>query len=927
MMNSSTKFLKALLLLVVAFWATSSSYADSPRKVVIEQFTSTTCGPCAAANPAFHDWISKNLDYVVPFIYHMNFPAPGDPMYLHNTTMNTYMQNYYAINSIPAACVNGAAPIHPATLGQQGYASIVALKGTISKVDMSIDVTNQGNLYTATITVKSSVALSNHQLRGVVIEHPIKYASAPGSNGETYFPWVPRWNMINSGIFAEKFTLAAGESKTFTYTFDKKGEWQDGKFTVSAYVQDAGTKEILQGESSAFSISSSIANRYLKTAPGAPVTGTVALSNPKTFDMNVTMTINKDASALPANWTATLSSNSTAVAKGASGNFNVIVTPAKGSYGLGLVAVDLKTTSGNKEGLTTTEYVYVLNTETKLGVYMSAGGNIAPIMQSWSSNAKYAKLPAFIPIDDFEAAQAYDASNFQAILIMEANSDYAFAANGPFVASVINALNNKKNVAVLSGFNFVASTATNQDGSFSIQVSDEGRQFFKDYAKVSLLGFYNLLQNNQLYYMSLTGVASDPISDNLPVEINRYNAQTFPYYIQYVPATSPTSPDAKPVYTADNGGTPVAVGVRREFNGGTRLVWLGYGLDVIADKSTRDVLLSRILEYIYPLQEVSKPVITVASSVSFPDTKVGETNVQKLEITNSGKAVLEITKLGLSFDDQGKDKFFTYDVKLPLKIQAGAKASISITFAPKEVNDYIDDFEITSNDLDSPVTSVTLSGKGISTTNIKKAQITSSTQAVSFGKVDINSTAPATVNLSNTGDEDLIINEISLNNLDGIFSVKAPSLPLTITSGKSYTLELSFTPTAAQTYNNILNIRSNSENQSDLAITLTGDGNNPTSVQDGLAGEENVFTYSVGPNPFENSAVISYNVAAAVGAQNITMNLVNSNGEIVKNLVNGQVEMGSYTMDITSTGIASGSYIIVTYVGNNIYTLPVTIKK
>lgn len=62
--------------------------AQSPkaqRLVLLEEFTSSTCGPCAAANPTIISRLQQNPDKFTAIFYHVGWPSPGnDPMYLHN---------------------------------------------------------------------------------------------------------------------------------------------------------------------------------------------------------------------------------------------------------------------------------------------------------------------------------------------------------------------------------------------------------------------------------------------------------------------------------------------------------------------------------------------------------------------------------------------------------------------------------------------------------------------------------------------------------------------------------------------------------------------------------------------------------------------------------------------------------------------------
>lgn len=929
MIKSSTKLLKALMLLVVAFWATFESYADSPRKVAIEQFTSTTCVPCATANPAFHEWIGNNLDYVVPFIYHLNFPAPGDPMYLHNTGMNSYMQSYYSIGGIPAAIVNGATPsVHPATLGQQGYSSITSLKGTISKIDMTVDLSLTGNTYTATITVSSSIALNNHQLRAVAIEHPIDYTSAPGSNGETHFPWVPRLNMVNSGIFAEGFTLAAGQSKTFTYTFAKNSAWQDGKVSVSAYVQSTGTKEILQAESSEFSATLNLTDNYLKAAPSVAKEANFNVSNNNPFELDVTMSINTQNSYLPEGWTAVIGGSNTAkIASKQSVSSKVVVTPGKGA-GLAMIAIDVNAKSGSKNGITSTQYLYVLSTDTKLAYFALGGNNTQPFLRSIPSITKHYKEYATIPLAP-EFMNAYPFSDFKTIIVSD---DFptrgSLLSDANFATALDNAITGGTNVV----FTAVVDAALIGGIDPNFTPNPTIKKVINEYFGATYSSILTISQQNgnqiQLAPVTIAGVSGDPVSDNVNYIINQYNGQTHPYYTYWIDLIKPNGQDVTPILYAQGTQLPkeqTITGVRRQY-GKSRLVYLSHTFDLIQDIQNRNQLISQILDWVNPITTGDKATISVASSVKYDDTEVGKSSTKSVEIQNTGKAMLVVDKLGLAFDTDGSQGIFTYDVKLPINIPAGGKASINVTFNPKVVENYIDYLDIYSNDEDNSTASVALEGNGIAGSS-ETPVITVSKQAIAFGKVGVNQTKKDFVAISNAGKEDLVINEIYMNSLDGVFTVSdAPSLPLTVKTGETYELNVEFAPKAGQTYTNTLNIKSNSSSNSNQTVALSGEGD-ATSVRDGEAGDDQVFTFSVGPNPFESSAVVTYNVAATVGAQNISLNLVDTKGNVVKSIINGQVEMGSYTIDMTSAGLASGAYMLVANVGANTYTLPVTIKK
>lgn len=81
------------------------------RKVLYEQFTSSTCGPCALTDPQTSAFLNSNGSNtsggkIVAVKYHMNYPSPGtDPAY---TTESNYRHDtFYGVNSVPRAIVGG----------------------------------------------------------------------------------------------------------------------------------------------------------------------------------------------------------------------------------------------------------------------------------------------------------------------------------------------------------------------------------------------------------------------------------------------------------------------------------------------------------------------------------------------------------------------------------------------------------------------------------------------------------------------------------------------------------------------------------------------------------------------------------------------------------------------------------------------------
>ena len=105
MKNLRILSLSLLLLLVLPLIA---QQPKAQRLVLLEEFTSSTCGPCASVNPTIVQRLQQNPDKFTAIFYHVSWPSPGnDPMYLANTQENNARVNYYGVNSVPYSVIDG----------------------------------------------------------------------------------------------------------------------------------------------------------------------------------------------------------------------------------------------------------------------------------------------------------------------------------------------------------------------------------------------------------------------------------------------------------------------------------------------------------------------------------------------------------------------------------------------------------------------------------------------------------------------------------------------------------------------------------------------------------------------------------------------------------------------------------------------------
>ena len=78
------------------------------------------------------------------------------------------------------------------------------------------------------------------------------------------------------------------------------------------------------------------------------------------------------------------------------------------------------------------------------------------------------------------------------------------------------------------------------------------------------------------------------------------------------------------------------------------------------------------------------------------------------------------------------------------------------------------------------------------------------------------------------------------------------------------------------------------------------------------------------PNPNEGEFQISYSL---LSAENIQINMLSQNGTLVKEVFNGENEIGDYNLNINLDDLASGVYICQFYIGQSSISKQVILTK
>jgi hypothetical protein len=226
------------------------SQAQSPRKVLVEEFTGETCGPCASQNPAFDAKLNANSS-AIPLKYQNNIPTTGPNLYTYNTVDIGNRTSYYANNYSPHAFVDGN--VWNDVAGN--FTNTILNNRAAVTSPFTITVTHSFSadhtiIYTHSV-IRATQAYTGTTLKArvAVTERDIYGYTAP--NGESHFEWTMRkmlpngngtalpstWNVGDSAVVDLQWTIVDNPNVFLPY-------WP--VLQAVTFVQDDATKEVLQ---------------------------------------------------------------------------------------------------------------------------------------------------------------------------------------------------------------------------------------------------------------------------------------------------------------------------------------------------------------------------------------------------------------------------------------------------------------------------------------------------------------------------------------------------------------------------------------------------------------------------------------------------------------------------------------------------------
>ncbi len=227
-----------------------------PRAGLIEEFSSSTCAPCASFNSTFDPLVNTNNpnNGTTPFNilkYQMNWPAPGNDQSYNNQGLTR--RTYYGVTGIPDHFTNGAAG------GNGDQAEITASKNasafiTISK--MTYVVKGDSMIASATLTPNFTLTVTSgpsYKVHMAALES--NYQNPNNTTGQLQYYHVMR-DMLGGGAGQTISSFTAGTPINLRWAHKyivgsvaqmNSNYWVhpiNGELVV--FVQDESDKSILQ---------------------------------------------------------------------------------------------------------------------------------------------------------------------------------------------------------------------------------------------------------------------------------------------------------------------------------------------------------------------------------------------------------------------------------------------------------------------------------------------------------------------------------------------------------------------------------------------------------------------------------------------------------------------------------------------------------
>jgi hypothetical protein len=239
--------MKKTYLIIGALIAFSVSlYSQSQRFILFEEFTQASCGPCAAANPAFNALLNANTAKCTSIKYQTSWPG-YDPMNEHNPVDVASRVSYYNVSGVPDVVMDGNA-YHGSPQGvNQTKINTEYAKPSSFDLFINQQVSADNDSIYVTMLGKATEAVTGSFIAHcAVIEKHIHFNSPPGSNGEKDFYNVMKKMLPSASGTSLPTSFQVGDYFVLQYAWKLANVYSVDELSVVGFIQNTQNKNVLQ---------------------------------------------------------------------------------------------------------------------------------------------------------------------------------------------------------------------------------------------------------------------------------------------------------------------------------------------------------------------------------------------------------------------------------------------------------------------------------------------------------------------------------------------------------------------------------------------------------------------------------------------------------------------------------------------------------
>ncbi|MDX1532478.1 MAG: choice-of-anchor D domain-containing protein, partial [Rhodothermales bacterium] len=215
------------------------------------------------------------------------------------------------------------------------------------------------------------------------------------------------------------------------------------------------------------------------------------------------------------------------------------------------------------------------------------------------------------------------------------------------------------------------------------------------------------------------------------------------------------------------------------------------------------------------------PVVAAdPGALDFGDVTVGESDTQTLTVSNAGDADLTVSDVAITGAEAAS---FTFDGPTSFVLGPGEMQDFDVTFSPTSASAKSATLTVESDADNDTSLDVALSGNG---EPAPAPAVATDPTSLGFGSITVGSSNAKTLTVSNAGDADLTVSDVTIGGADaGAFSLAGGTpTSFTLAPGGSQDLSVVFSPSSAGDKSATLTIESDASNDASFDVPLSGEG-------------------------------------------------------------------------------------------------------